>query len=771
MKKPLLALVVLLVFAATGLISAAPAHGAGKSKALTKLALGTANSILGNTASKFLTNLGVFDMIGLGGTDPVLDAKLDQIIMQLQVVQTDISDLKTDVAMLTSTVVTQQQMATLQNLIHDMDDAQARVTACMQQVSLVSGARGTDATDAQMHAFALQMVGRAAGPCDLAAQFQIIHDRIVTDQTLGSSESAFYSLLAQVASHNGVPFEQVASHFVQYSITQRGALELVRSAYTALGEADNLDTVFTKPPSDFLRKLRDEEVAFLQGADTFITAGQPPYDTSPAALADAIVQRLEGVSRQATTYSVSIRDDATGFSPKLSAPGTDAARPVLAMGDTLAGAVTSYYGTADKTLTIGVPSCVASPNASEGFGYVRPMGGTGSGFKLGSTCKVHLERHLLRNLPTTVAADWTIGARYYTPAIGAPTLMNAATLEPETAAEALALAGGAGGRSSGRSALVVAADPASPDTVTLAIDLPGAPATPIRVATAHAFAAAGTGAVAKFRKVPFGPRYPDRFALALDGKYLWIGADGFAARADSPIWFNLETTADGHVELVYDGGVVYVNDQLVQVINDESPDDLWATAPNLAVGQFVNFWSLPADGVPRARPTNALAIYPPCLTSTGQGVGATFSLGLGGTFPSSECSDNGLAYVAYYVKLFNQDAAPRAFKLALAGQATWVAGTAQGGAGIHCWIPGLGSPNDHLDTDFASVSSTTPSASTMVQLFDPQNRGLTIPAQGSLEIWCQILDARIATPQRMTFSQFIVQPCKGTAGGTCGVFP
>ena len=68
-----------------------------------------------------------------------------------------------------------------------------------------------------------------------------------------------------------------------------------------------------------------------------------PYDPSPAQLADAIVQRLEGVSSQATTYSLSILDNATALSPQLVAPGTDAARPMLAMGDTIAGAVSSYY--------------------------------------------------------------------------------------------------------------------------------------------------------------------------------------------------------------------------------------------------------------------------------------------------------------------------------------------------------------------------------------------------------------------------------------------
>ena len=67
-----------------------------------------------------------------------------------------------------------------------------------------------------MRSFALQMVGREAGPCDLSNQFSIIHTRIVTDQVLGSAESAVYSLLARVARSKGIEFERIASHFIQY---------------------------------------------------------------------------------------------------------------------------------------------------------------------------------------------------------------------------------------------------------------------------------------------------------------------------------------------------------------------------------------------------------------------------------------------------------------------------------------------------------------------------------------------------------------------------
>ena len=244
------------------------------------------------------------------------------------VIQADITDLKSDVATLTDTVIAQSDMAQLQTLLHEMEDASNSIQMCAQQVGLVAKAPGSDASDQQMRSFALQMVGREAGPCDLSNQFSIIHTRIVTDQVLGSAESAVYSLLARVARNKGIEFERIASHFIQYSITQREALEMIRGAYSALGEANNLQTVLTQPPSDFLKKLRDEEVAFLVATDTYITSGSPPYDPAPAALADAIVQRLEGVRTQATTYSLSILDDATALTPTLSPPGGASATPL-----------------------------------------------------------------------------------------------------------------------------------------------------------------------------------------------------------------------------------------------------------------------------------------------------------------------------------------------------------------------------------------------------------------------------------------------------------
>src|SRR5581483_8044959 len=107
-------------------------------------------------------------------------------------------------------------------------DAATSVQLCAQQVALVAQSPGTTSADDQMRAFSLQMVGRMAGPCDLTNQFSIIHSRIVTDQALGSAESAVYTLLARVATNNGIEFERIASHFIQYAITQREALDLIR---------------------------------------------------------------------------------------------------------------------------------------------------------------------------------------------------------------------------------------------------------------------------------------------------------------------------------------------------------------------------------------------------------------------------------------------------------------------------------------------------------------------------------------------------------------
>ena len=97
---------------------------AGKATLLADVAKNTVGGVLGNAVTAELSNLGVFEMLGLGsGPDPVLNAKLDQIINQLMVIQADITDLKSDVATLTNTVIAEADLVQLQTLLHDMEDA------------------------------------------------------------------------------------------------------------------------------------------------------------------------------------------------------------------------------------------------------------------------------------------------------------------------------------------------------------------------------------------------------------------------------------------------------------------------------------------------------------------------------------------------------------------------------------------------------------------------------------------------------------------------
>jgi hypothetical protein len=760
-RNPLFAVGVvgLLSFASVSLTSSpAAAQAKAEGMLLSKLVSGTLSNIIGNEAGNYLTDLGVFSMIGLGsGTDPVLNAKLDQIINQLNVIQTDIGDLKMDVATLTSTVVAEADLTQLQTLLHDMDDASTAIQSCAQQVGYVAKSPGTDSADQQMHDFALQMVGREAGPCDLSAQFSTIHSRIVTDQSLGGAESAVYTLLARVARNKGLDYEQIASHFIQYAITQREALELIRQAYSALGEADNLKMVLMQPPSDFLNKLRDEEVAFLIATDTFITAGHPPYDTSPAALADAIVQRLESTRAEVTTYSLSILDNAVMLTPSLHPP-MGAAVP---MADTIMGAVSSYYGMANTTLTAGIDAtCLATP-PQDGFSFVRPLPNARAGFQLGSSCTLHLERHLAANPGAT--PTWTVDGRHGTFAIGAPMFLNAATLAQETPMEALALAGDITGRGSGFAAFSVTADGTDPSLVTLAIDLPGQPGALIGAGTAHAFVAAASTPTT-WRREPFGPQYPDRYSLAsMDGQYLSVGTDGFAALGTTPMWFDFVTTPDGHVELDYDSGVLYVDEQYQNTFHGESPDDVWATSPNLAVGAAAAVqWRVPPDTY-RTAPATSLDIGLPCLDpSTGNHIGASFSLGLiGPTIPTTECSDDGLPYVEYIVDLTNADMFDRAFQLKVGAEGTGVT-TYNGSAytstsvfGLHCY-----GPTDHIDT----VGSTVNAGAMMAGPDATFN--FTVPHNGSMTIYCQALDLT-GVPASMGVADFIVTPCSGTAGGSC----
>src|SRR5262249_54551287 len=156
------------------------------------------------------------DFIGLGAEPDPVDAKLDQVLDQLNVIQAEVTDLQTDVQTLTSTILNLTDKIELQPVLRDIEDATNKIQACAQQVTLVAKTSGLDSTDDQMRSFAKQMVGREAGPCDLSNQFSIIHSRIVPDPLLGAAASPFYTLLARFARTNKTPieFERVASHFI-----------------------------------------------------------------------------------------------------------------------------------------------------------------------------------------------------------------------------------------------------------------------------------------------------------------------------------------------------------------------------------------------------------------------------------------------------------------------------------------------------------------------------------------------------------------------------
>jgi hypothetical protein len=124
--------------------------------------------------------------------------------------------------------------------------------------------------------------------------------------------------------------------------------------------------------------------------------------------------------------------------------------------------------------------------------------------------------------------------------------------------------------------------------------------------------------------------------------------------------------------------------------------------------------------------------------------------------------------VTYDVTFTNQDTYERQFRMELGGAAIGPAATVFNGStvgGVHCYIPGLGSPFDHIDT--AGVA-TQPSLGMATGIAGPWF--VNVPASGSRMIRCQVLDL-IGTPAVSIVNHFKVQPCKGTAGGTCTVYP
>src|SRR5262249_18032250 len=186
---------------------------------------------------------------------------------------------------------------------------QGRINDCVNKLSQAAAAPPSDSADDLLREMAREIVGRGSlnGPCNYVADdFRTIHAQIVTGPLLDRLANGIYSLIARIARQNNVSIETIATHFVQYQIVQRQVVELIRNAYTMLGEPQNLQKELEVTPN-YLGELRDEEIAFLDATDVYILSQPgPPYDLSAASFADAIVQILEGTNRTLTTYSLSM---------------------------------------------------------------------------------------------------------------------------------------------------------------------------------------------------------------------------------------------------------------------------------------------------------------------------------------------------------------------------------------------------------------------------------------------------------------------------------
>jgi hypothetical protein len=384
-----------------GLLALLVTQEAHAGPALQALARGTGGTVLGQTLVRLATTIGVFDAIGLGQkSDPVINAKLDQIIADLQNIQNDIDALQSDYTQLASNLALDTDKTGFATKAQSMSAARIGISNCLASVEQFASAPGTDESDEFLRQYAAQITGQpsdTSSDCsELMDDFDTIDLAITGDLSLGGTDEGAYTLLARILKEAAihpkgsvsVSFENLANHFVQYTLLQRQALELIRNAYTVLGKDTALTNALTKPPHNFLQKLTNEEVAFLKATDAYIAYGAAKdFDPSPAKLADAIVQRLEGVKGQVTTYSLSILDTATPFVPQVQALGD----PMLAMTDKLGDAY-SYYDIGDVPVNDGIGTC--SGASSDGFLYLRPNGSTEGGFAVGTSCTVHVERHL-----------------------------------------------------------------------------------------------------------------------------------------------------------------------------------------------------------------------------------------------------------------------------------------------------------------------------------------------------------------------------------------
>jgi len=739
--------------------AAVPPSGMSSAQLLEALATGTASDP-GGAVTK-TTGLGLFEAVGVGSKG---DAELTRAVAEVDATGAVLANLRNDFAPVLTSLPSGSDATALQTAHANMSAAQTTILNCAAAVEAAAAAPGTDTAGHALLDYAEQLVGTSTDTTSDCASvldaFETINQTIVGDAS-NHVEGAYLPLAR--AMRPTFPFERLASHFIQYSLTQRAALTLLRGAYSLLGDPDGLAAVLTAPPYDLLNALHDEEIAFLHATDTYVLNSAPnAFSVVPGALADAVVQRLEGTRAQVSTYSLSAID-APAFTPTVH----DATAAAVAVTDHLDSQTASYYDTPDAQLRAGIPSCAAG---NDGYSYVRPYPGKGAGFKIGSTCTVHVARHLKRNVTADVTQPWSVRGRYSTSDQSlafAP--RNAATLAGETSAEAFALAGSATGEASGSSELFVVADASDPSVVSLAVDLPNQPNTPLRAGSAHAFVAAGTGDVARFTRVPFGPDAPDRYALAVNDTYLAVGSDGFATLAADPVWFELRPTPGGHTELAYDGGVLFVDVQSLQGFFGEAPDTSLVDAANIATGLGFVGWTVPSD-IPRPAPSGNLSLYPNCLQPSGTSAPATpiapYNQG------TTECSDFGIAYQQYVAVFKNEDSVPRSFQFTLGATATWVpvpVGVESGG--LHCFAPNVGSPDDHFDIGDVNVTAAAPSAVVPPFTFTPAGWILSVPASGSFELDCQVLDWG-GNPSGLVLDNFTVQPCRNTSGPSgCTVYP
>ena len=730
--------------------------------------------------------LGAFSALGLGA-DAETQALLNQVLDQLNGIHAQLDTLSADLQTTTSTLLNQSETSQITPAIQAMAAAQLKIRRCADSVTQLAAGPHTDANDAKLRELAQQIVGGATttGDCTgMRDSFDTIHTWIVADDGLSAVSTGVYSRIARVARDNELPYESLATHFVQYELLQRQVVSLLRNAYFTLGDPDTLNHELTDVPN-YLGQLRDEEISFLKATDVYITSNPAlPHDLTPAKLADGVVQAFEGVQQQVSTYSLSILDNAQPLVPTLRTVASTG--PDYTVGNVLSGTSASYYGAADMTPSAEVASCRTTPK-TPGFSFMRPTGGAHGGFAYGASCELHIERHLNRQISNAVNSTWSVLGRYGFATLGDATLRNAVTSNAETADDNLALMASPDGANSGFSALSVSADLVHPEQVTLSVDGPGQSGAAVGVGTTHPLVA-GSSTPLHFTRVRRSARYPNQYSFkTADNEYLSVGSDSYATLGSAKAYFSVQTTPDGHSLLTtLDGQVLYVDFQTRQFFHGEAPDDRWGNQPNLADVDAVKQWTVINDGVPRTQasssPTGQLYFYPPCLDAAGNGQfsGSRYTDGSQTSTYSAVCSNgiftnNGfnqtftkLFYVDYDVVLANPDADPHDVQLTVGGAAVGPSAAAFNGgtyAGVHCYIPNADAPFDGMNAGPALAQPDQESDTAIAGPFT-----FTLPAQQTTTVRCTVLDES-RRPAVLIINQFRIKPCKpSTTGAECEVY-